>query len=63
MLLYDPIRYPDDHQLRDIAFKDSCCSGINSYCYKYFERRAINTCDNYSPPDVGELVKLMFSIG
>ena len=63
MLLYDPIRFPDDHQFWDVAFKDACCSGINSYCHKYFERRPISTCDNYSPPDIGEyIIRVMMSL-
>ena len=42
-MIYVPVGY-------DQQFYDACCTGDAPECNLFYQRRAIGTCEGYSPP-------------
>ena len=49
MFLYDPKRYPKEHQRYDIDFKKYCCGAVG-LCNEYRNRRPSRDSKGYMPP-------------
>ena len=56
MLLHHPIIGNQEqlYEQRDKSFRDACCGFNNDiFCNKFIQRRPINNCAGYQPPDIG----------
>ena len=51
MLFHNPITDTQRYTTTDEAYRTACCDA-NS-CERYFDRRVINTCQDYTPPSIG----------
>ena len=57
-LLFHPIDFRTQFEAIKEPFREACCEidGFTDYCDLFFERRLINTGENYMPPSVGKLL-------
>ena len=62
MFLYDPKRYPKEHQRYDIDFKKYCCEAAG-LCDEYRKRRPSSDCTGYIPPISCKLQGCVMSTG
>ena len=52
LLLYHPLQEPRRYNQTDRFFREACCGTSDQLCGMYIERRPINNCDGYQPPEV-----------